>query len=72
MQALDELLTAKTRLIILNSPANPTGGVIPRSDLEHIAQAAIERQLWVISDEIYARLVYDGKSVPNDQVTLQW
>ena len=65
LQALDELLTAKTRLIILNSPANPTGGVIPRSDLEHIAQAAIERQIWVISDEIYARLVYDGKSVPS-------
>ena len=65
LQALDDLLTAKTRLIILNSPANPTGGVIPRSDLEHIAQAAIERQIWVISDEIYARLVYDGENVPS-------
>lgn len=65
LQALDELLTANTRLIILNSPANPTGGVIPRSDLEHIAQAAIERQIWVISDEIYTRLVYDGKSIPS-------
>ena len=62
LQAFDELLTTKTSLIILNSPANPTGGVIPRPDLEHIAQAAIARQLWVISDEIYVRL---GKRVPS-------
>jgi aspartate aminotransferase len=61
LQALVDLLSAKSRLIILNSPANPTGGVIPLSDLEHIAQIAIENQLWIISDEIYSRLVYDGK-----------
>jgi aspartate/methionine/tyrosine aminotransferase len=65
LQAFDDLLTTKTSLFILNSPANPTGSVIPRSDLEHIAQSAIARQLWVISDEIYARLVYDGKRVPS-------
>ena len=65
LSAFNDLLSDKTRLIILNSPANPTGGVIPRSDLEHIAQVALERKIWVISDEIYARLVYDGKNVPS-------
>jgi aspartate aminotransferase len=65
LSAFNDLLSDKTRLIILNSPANPTGGVIPRSDLEHIAQVALKRKIWVISDEIYARLVYDGKNVPS-------
>ena len=65
LSAFDDLLSDRTRLIILNTPANPTGGVIPRRDLEHIAQTALERQIWVISDEIYARLVYDGKNVPS-------
>jgi aspartate/methionine/tyrosine aminotransferase len=46
-------------LIILNSPGNPTGGVIPRADLEHIARQAQKFDAWVMSDEIYARLVYD-------------
>lgn len=65
LSAFNDLVSDKTRLIILNSPANPTGGVIPLSDLEHIAQVALERKIWVISDEIYARLVYDGKNVPS-------
>ena len=65
LEAFKDLLTEKTRLIVLNSPANPTGGVMPHSDLEYIAQAALERDVWIISDEIYARLVYDGGSVPS-------
>jgi len=65
LEAFDRLISERTRLIILNSPANPTGGVIPLEDLRHIAEVALRRNLWVISDEIYARLVYDGLSAPS-------
>ncbi|HUH97075.1 MAG TPA: pyridoxal phosphate-dependent aminotransferase [Anaerolineales bacterium] len=60
LEALDRLAGKRTKLIILNSPGNPTGGVIPRADLEHIAEKAQEFNSWVMSDEIYARLIYDG------------
>jgi aspartate/methionine/tyrosine aminotransferase len=60
MQAFDRLINDRTRLIVLNSPGNPTGGIIPRADLEHIAAAAMNHDCWVLSDEIYAGLVYDG------------
>ncbi len=60
LESFDALISSRTRLIILNSPANPTGGVIPLNDLEHIAAAARKFDCWVISDEIYARLSYDG------------
>ncbi|MGI8422976.1 MAG: pyridoxal phosphate-dependent aminotransferase [Chloroflexota bacterium] len=53
--------TDKTRLIVLNSPQNPTGGVLEKSDLEAVAEIARERDLWVLSDEIYSRLIYDGE-----------
>ena len=60
LDAFDSLINAKTRLIILNSPSNPTGGVIPPADLEHIAAQAERYNCWVISDELYTRIVYDG------------
>jgi aspartate/methionine/tyrosine aminotransferase len=60
--AFDRLVSDRTRLIILNSPGNPTGGIIPPADLEHIAAAAQRHNCWVLSDEIYAGLVYDGKA----------
>ncbi|MDZ7844138.1 MAG: pyridoxal phosphate-dependent aminotransferase [Anaerolineales bacterium] len=63
LDAFDSLLSERTKLIILNSPGNPTGGIIPRSDLEHIARGAIANDSWVLSDEIYARIVYDGEKV---------
>jgi aspartate aminotransferase len=56
----DTLVNARTRLIVLNSPANPTGGVMSQADLEHIAAKAQEFDCWVLSDEIYSRLVYQG------------
>jgi aspartate/methionine/tyrosine aminotransferase len=65
LDAFDSLISEKTRLIILNSPGNPTGGVMPMPVLEHIAEAALRYGAWVISDEIYARLVYDGETVPS-------
>ena len=61
---LDELeskVTQKTRAILLNSPQNPTGGVLTQSDLERIAAIAQERDLWVISDEAYEDVVFDGE-----------
>jgi aspartate aminotransferase len=55
----------KTKLLIINSPSNPTGGTIPRDDLETIAQLAIERDVWVMTDEIYADLTYDDRAAPS-------
>jgi aspartate/methionine/tyrosine aminotransferase len=65
LEAFDRALSQRTRLIILNSPANPTGGVIPREDLEHIAEAARRLDVWVISDEIYTRITFDGGIAPS-------
>jgi len=60
LDVFDKLINEKTKLIIINSPSNPTGGIIPQADLEHIAAAAKKYDCWVLSDEIYARIVYDG------------
>jgi aspartate/methionine/tyrosine aminotransferase len=60
---LDEfraLITDKTKLIILNSPHNPTGGLLSKEAIREIARVARERDIWVLSDEIYAELIYDG------------
>ena len=61
VQQLRSLVTEKTKMIIINSPQNPTGGVLSKEDLEAVAELAIEHDLWVISDEIYSRLVFDGE-----------
>ena len=61
-QELAEKITAKTKLLILNSPQNPTGGIIPKADLEAIAEILRKHpQVWVFADEIYGQLVYDGE-----------
>ena len=65
LEAFDGLINEKTKLIILNSPSNPTGGVIPPADLEHIASQAEQFECWVMSDEIYGRIVYDGLEAPS-------
>jgi aspartate/methionine/tyrosine aminotransferase len=57
---LRSLVTDRTRLIIFNSPANPTGGVLNMTDLEAIAAIAIERDIVVLADEIYGRIIYEG------------
>ena len=57
---LASLITPRTRVLFINSPANPTGGVLTRSDLEQIAELAIRHDLWVVADEIYGRILYDG------------
>jgi aspartate aminotransferase len=60
LEVFDRLVTDRTRLIVLNSPSNPTGGVMPLAVLEHIAAVARRRDIWVLSDEIYAQLLFDG------------
>jgi aspartate aminotransferase len=55
------LITPRTRAIYLNSPHNPTGGILTRADLERVADIARERDLWVISDEAYEHILFDGR-----------
>ncbi|HWH58932.1 MAG TPA: pyridoxal phosphate-dependent aminotransferase [Terriglobales bacterium] len=55
------LITDRTRLIILNSPQNPTGGVLSKAEIEQIAAAIGDRDIFVLSDEIYGRLVFEGE-----------
>lgn len=56
-----KLVTDKTRLIIINSPHNPTGGILDKETLHEIAKIAMERDIPVLSDEIYDRILYDGE-----------
>ncbi|MGI9951878.1 pyridoxal phosphate-dependent aminotransferase [Moorellaceae bacterium AZ2] len=58
--ALKEALTPRTRLLMLNSPCNPTGAVYQRKELEELAEVILQHDLLVISDEIYASLIYDN------------
>ena len=63
----DELaaaVTPRTRLLVLNSPHNPTGKVFGRAELEAIAAVAIERDLIVVTDEVYEHLTFDGEHIP--------
>jgi aspartate/methionine/tyrosine aminotransferase len=69
---LAALITDHTKLIILNSPHNPTGGVMPRRDIEQVADVIGDRNILVLSDEIYSRLLFEGEhfsilSVPGMQ-----
>ncbi len=58
---LPGLITDRTKLIILNSPQNPTGGVLERKDIEKVAKIIEERNIMVLSDEIYSRLLFEGE-----------
>ncbi len=60
IEDLEAIVSDRTRLLIINSPQNPTGGVLTRSDLAMIAELAIKHNFYVLSDEIYSQLVYDG------------
>ncbi len=61
---LESLLSERTRLVILNAPQNPTGGVIPRADLERAAAAIARTPAWVLTDEVYSRITY-GVEAPS-------
>lgn len=57
---IEKAVTPKTRAVIINTPSNPTGAVLPFETLEKIAAVAVKHDLWVISDEVYHTLVFDG------------
>jgi N-succinyldiaminopimelate aminotransferase len=61
---LAKAITKRTRLILLNTPHNPTGSVFTRDELAAIAELAVDRDLLVVSDEVYEHLVFDGEHVP--------
>lgn len=60
IEDLKKLITPKTRLLILNSPQNPTGGILTEEDVRAIAKLAIEHNFMVLTDEVYDQIVYDG------------
>ncbi len=57
---LNEKVTDKTKLIIINTPQNPTGSVLGKNNLEAIAQLALEHDIWILADEIYSKIIYDN------------
>jgi aspartate/methionine/tyrosine aminotransferase len=63
LDEIERAITPKTRVLYLNSPNNPSGGVLTRADLERLAQIARDRNLWVVSDEAYEDVVYEGEHV---------
>ncbi len=60
-ESLAGLITERTKLLVLNSPQNPTGGVVAPAVLDAIAELAVANDLYVLSDEIYSRIVYEGR-----------
>lgn len=63
LEELRSKITPRTTLLILNSPHNPTGGIVPPEQLEEIAALAVKHDLWVLSDEVYWRILYEGRHV---------
>jgi aspartate aminotransferase len=62
-EALAAKITPKTKVLILNSPSNPTGAVVGRKSMEGIAELILKHKIWVISDEIYSKLIYGEEHV---------
>src|SRR5688572_13486137 len=60
LEAWEQALTPQARAIVINWPSNPTGAVAPREYLSELARFAIRHDLWIVSDEVYENLVYDG------------
>jgi len=63
VEELAHKITPKTKLIVLNSPHNPTGGILSRKDLERLAELIEGKDIFVLSDEIYSRIIYDGEHI---------
>jgi len=60
IEDLKQKITNKTKMIIINSPQNPTGSILNQRNLEALAEIAIENDLWILSDEIYSNIIYDN------------
>jgi aspartate/methionine/tyrosine aminotransferase len=65
MNVFKKQFSKKTKIVILISPSNPTGGIIPYSDLKEIASIVKASNAWVFTDEVYARIIYDGIKYPS-------
>ncbi len=63
IEDLEAALTPQTKMVLLNTPNNPSGAVLTRGDLEAVASLAVERGFWVISDECYEKFLYDGEHI---------
>jgi aspartate/methionine/tyrosine aminotransferase len=63
LEEMKQLVNDKTKLIIVNTPQNPTGGVLTAKDMQGIAELAKKHDAWILSDEVYSKMVYDGKHV---------
>ncbi len=79
IEQVKAVVTERTKAIILNSPSNPTGGIIPASTLAAIGQLCVQNGMWIISDEIYERLIYGvehtsiaslGKEIADQTITI--
>jgi N-succinyldiaminopimelate aminotransferase len=64
IDALRDAITPHTRLVLLNSPHNPTGAVLSAAELQAVATVCIERDLLVVTDEVYEHMVFDGTHIP--------
>jgi len=61
MAELEAKISPKTKMLIINSPANPTGGILEESDLKRIAELCVKNDVVVLSDEVYCKIIYEGK-----------
>jgi aspartate aminotransferase len=64
-ERIEPLISADTKMIVINSPSNPTGSVIDQSHLEEVLRLAEETDLWVVSDEVYDEIVFDKGTAPS-------
>lgn len=72
VDALRAAVTPRTRLILLNSPHNPTGAVLSEAELRAVAEVAIDHDLLVVTDEVYEHLVYEGRHIPIATLPGMW
>ena len=63
LDVLEKKLSDKTKIVVLNSPQNPTGGIIPEADVKRMAEMFAHRDIMILSDEIYSRIIYEGTPV---------
>ena len=68
IEDLKKLVTDKTRMIIINTPQNPTGGILPKEDIEKIADFIKDKDIIVLSDEIYSRFIFKGEHFSITQI----
>src|SRR5688572_25121348 len=70
LEQLEESCTARTKAILFVSPSNPTGAIYSRDEVEAIGRFAVERGLWVVTDEMYEHFVYGGRQAPSMPVVV--